>query len=134
MNNMNLKVVVFMLAFTSIIVQEVKAVDLGTLLYSPVERKAVFDLRQTAQGKSDLESLKRYTGVVKREDGEHTVWLNSDVTTKNNELFPKIQDTQILLKGKRLKVGDALDDSTGSQRYLIPQETLQKKLFKERGK
>jgi hypothetical protein len=63
-------------------------------------------------------------------DGRHVVWLNNTVQKQDDSLKPQLQGAEVLLQGKRLRVGDALDTSSGAQKSLVPEGSVQKELQK----
>lgn len=96
--------------------------ELGTLFYSPAERVDILQSRQNGTGPKDISVIQRYSGIVKRENGNHMVWINS--TPQSQEMAANIQvkGTQILMSGNLLKVGDSLDTVSGTSKEILTQD------------
>ncbi len=117
------KVYNWLLNFSLLSANTVYCVELGTLFYTQAERVAIKQSRQSETGQIDIAVNQRYSGVVKRENGDHTVWINSNVYTQATGGYPEIQGNKIVLYGNILKVGDALDLVNGTPKEILPQKT-----------
>ena len=95
--------------------------ELSTLFFSAEQRKNISQSRQLPQGGTVKETLKRYSGVVKRMDGQHVIWLNNKEQKQEDPLMPLLIGADVMLQGKRLRVGDAVDTSSGTHKSLLPE-------------
>lgn len=117
--------------------------QLGTLLYSAAERTAVVNARQRtesleaagnpvaraaevpteipAAGKTN--TVFTVEGVVKRERGNSTAWLNGQTVTEGQSLPPANRITisagGVALDGHKLQVGQTVDTKTGTRTDVV---------------
>ena len=106
--------------------QEVVNAEVATLFYTSTERANISQVRKPLQGAVALEKLKRFSGVVKRVDGHHVVWMNHHAQTQNDPSAPQLDGAEVVLQGTRLRVGDAIDTKSGSRKSLVPEGSLTK--------
>jgi hypothetical protein len=89
---------------------------LGTLMYTPVQRQAIGQARlgifegATAPVRS---SRTRLDGVVARARGRGTAWVNGEPVAQGTNPSTRIQGTEAIVEGHRLRVGQSFDKSTG---------------------
>ena len=97
---------------------------LGTLFYSPAERSAMARARQR-QGESaapisesvaPINQLMTVNGVVKRQSGNSTAWVNGQAIKEGQPAPPANRMTTTgrgaILDGRPVRVGETLDLST----------------------
>jgi hypothetical protein len=106
--------------------QEIVNAEVATLIYTSAERAKISQVRQPLQGAVAVESLKRFSGVVKRTDGRDVVWMNHQAQTKNDPSAPQLEGAEVVLQGTRLRVGDAIDTKSGSRKSLVPEGAILK--------
>jgi hypothetical protein len=89
---------------------------LGTLMYTPAQRQGIAQARlgpvegATAQARS---SRTRLDGVVARVRGHGTAWVNGEPVAQGTNPSTRIQGTEAIVEGHRLRVGQSFDKSTG---------------------
>ncbi|MGQ0711811.1 MAG: hypothetical protein ACT4NV_18920 [Rhodoferax sp.] len=106
--------------------QAVATEPLGTLLYSPQERARIAAARasggqpgEAAPGTPTPTSLLRYHGVVQRQGGKSTVWINGKALPEGDTEAPALQDTQAVVAGQPMRVGQSVDTATGQRQDLV---------------
>jgi len=100
---------------------------LGTLFYSTAERNAVVRARQgNTDAKVDaapVNSPMTVNGVVKRNSGHSTVWVNGQAVPEGQSVPPatrtSISASGATLDGKRVQVGETLDLTTLERSDLV---------------
>ncbi|MBU3898052.1 MAG: hypothetical protein KJ614_03850 [Gammaproteobacteria bacterium] len=94
---------------------------LGTLFYSPAERAVITRARQglgqgQAESAAPISSLVTVNGVVKRQDGNSTAWVNGQAVQDGLSAPPANRVTSTgrgaNLDGRPVRVGETLDLST----------------------
>lgn len=90
---------------------------LDTLFYSPAERAAITRARQgQAESAAPISSLVTVNGVVKRQDGNSTAWVNGQAVQDGRPAPPANRVTTTgrgaNLDGRPVRVGETLDLST----------------------
>ena len=93
--------------------------ELGTLLYSPVQRDEIVRERSGQLGVLQEIAQKRLNGVVRREGGKGTVWLNGDAMRQGDSKTPQIVGVDAVVKERRLRVGQSVDSITGETSDLV---------------
>jgi hypothetical protein len=106
---------------------------LGTLFYSGAERRAMVRARNGG-GTEEVSSVLTVTGIVKRDNGKSTVWIN-DQPVPEGQSVPLIARTTITagivtLDGQQVRVGETLDINTHSRTDLVEPGSISKKLKK----
>ena len=97
---------------------------LGTLLYSPAQRQSIAAARgRPAGGAAVLAPLKptttRLDGVVARGSAKGTAWLNGEPWEQGAPKAPQLRGTEAVVDGRRLRVGESLDTTTGVKTDLV---------------
>ena len=120
------------LIFTVGLVTTTKAADTGvyeiaTFLYTPMQRTAIIQSRSGLTSTLVVENLQRYSGVVIRADGRKAHWFNNKVQNLNDPTQPIVDGSEVVVNGARLRVGDAVDISSGVRKELLPAGTVLKK-------
>ena len=86
---------------------------LGTLFYSPAERTAITGDRQQAPGAPARSSRLKVSGVVTREHGNSTAWVNGQVVREGQPAPSASPVTMhrggVTLDGSPVRVGETLD-------------------------
>jgi hypothetical protein len=86
---------------------------LGTLFYSPAERTTIVGDRQQAPEAPARNSRMKVSGVVTREHGNSTAWVNGQVVHEGQPAPPASPVTMhrggITLGGTPVRVGETLD-------------------------
>lgn len=97
------------------------APDLGTLFYTPAERQAITRAHQPQQGEVGVVTTTIHlSGVVARAAGKGTAWLNGQSVAEGKPSNTRIRGTDVLIDGKRLRVGESVDTSTGARSDVVP--------------
>lgn len=95
---------------------------LGTLFYSAAERSAMTRGRQGAMA-IDANTVVNVNGIVKRERGNSTVWLNGQAVNEGQSLPPTtrtiISNTGVTLDGRPVRVGETLDIDTHERTDIV---------------
>lgn len=108
------------------------APPLATLMYSPAERAALERERQGVLG-ADAATRLHLEGIVQRARGKSTAWINHQAL-EQGQGWPGLRRSTIAadavtLDGRRLRVGETLDLSTGQRSDSIaPGSVLLKEL------
>jgi hypothetical protein len=98
-------------------------IAIGTLFYSPMERVAIN--RERVEGSSTATSTQvSVSGVVKRDHGNSTVWINGKAV-REGQALPQTRQTRIsangvLLDGQRIQVGETVDLNTHQRSDVVP--------------
>lgn len=105
---------------------------LGTLFFSPAERLAIERNRSGEAAAADVPPARvQVDGLVRRAHGKSTVWLNNRALPEGQagmlQQAPSITASGVSIKGASLRVGEALDLSTGQRADLVPQGTVTRK-------
>ena len=85
-------------------------------MYTPAQRQAIDRARlvpvegATASFRS---SRTRLDGVVARVRGQGTAWVNGEPVAQGTNPLTRIQGTEAIVEGHRLRVGQSFDKSTG---------------------
>ena len=90
---------------------------LGTLFYSAAERTAIIRGRHDDDpGEQSFGSQMTVTGVVKRQGGHSTAWINGQAVNEGQSAPPATRLTMthhgVMLDGNPVRVGETLDLST----------------------
>ncbi len=95
---------------------------LDVLFYSPSERRAMVRERSGSPEQEDS-SLARVSGIVKRERGNSTAWINQQPVAEGHSLAPTtrttISNTHVTLDGQRVRVGETLDLRTRERTDMV---------------
>ncbi len=94
------------------------AAGLDTLFYTPAERQAMSLLRIGQEGESAVTTT-RLMGVVRRTNGKSTVWVNAKPITEGSPGVGAIQAGGAVVDGRRLRVGESIDTTTGARADLV---------------
>jgi hypothetical protein len=107
----------------------------GVLFYSPAERAAIVRARRGEAGEDqnqgngkNVSNLATLDGVVKRERGKGTLWINREAIPEGQS--PPSLSTSVptaagaAINGKRVRVGESLDLSTGERSDIVPDGTV----------
>ncbi len=121
----------FSLLFLSFLATYLKAQDtenytVETFLFTPIQRAEIVQSRQKPDGAAEVETLQRYSGVLKRIDGKNSIWINNKVYDPSGPMQPKIVGSDVVLNGVTLRVGDSVNLNTGARKELLPLGALQK--------
>lgn len=92
---------------------------LDTLFYTPQERKAITLARKGVQDAGPESSLSRYQGIVRRSAGKNTLWINGKALPQGAPGTPATVGLDALVDGTRLRVGQALDTSSGERSDVV---------------
>jgi hypothetical protein len=91
------------------------AARLDTLVYSPAERDALVHARR-GDASTVLSARQRVSGIVQREHGRSTAWINQHAVVEGQSMPPahstSISATAVTLNGQRVRVGETLDLNT----------------------
>lgn len=96
-----------------------RAAELGVLLFSQNERAAIRALRR-GESPTGSSALQRFDGVVLRSSGKDTVFWGGAAYPKGDRSAPTLQGLDAQKDGKRLRVGDAIDTTTGQAQRPLP--------------
>ncbi|MEN9435524.1 MAG: hypothetical protein RIR09_179 [Pseudomonadota bacterium] len=99
---------------------QIGAVDaLGVLMYSPTERQAI---RASRMGQSavTVSTSQKFDGVVRRSTGNDTVFWGGSAYKKGERAAPILQGLEAQKGGKRLRIGETLDSTTGQTQDALP--------------
>ena len=103
------------------------APHLDTLVYSPAERDALVRERR-AEASPGLSTRQRVSGIVQREHGRSTAWINQHAVAEGQSLPPahstSISATDVTLDGQRVRVGETLDLNTLERGTVISPQAL----------
>jgi hypothetical protein len=103
------------------------ASHLDTLVYSPAERDALVRERR-ADVSTGLSTQQRVSGIVQREHGRSTVWINQHAVAEGQSLPPahstSISATGVTLDGQRVRVGETLNLNTLERGTVISPQAL----------
>jgi hypothetical protein len=97
-------------------------VVLRTLLYTPAQRLAIGQARQSppgaagtagTAGTTSRPSTMRLDGVVARPRGRGTAWVNGEAVAQGASPSTVIRGTEAVVEGHRLRVGESFDTGTG---------------------
>lgn len=97
---------------------------LGTLFYSPAERSAISLGRQgEAATTVEASSVVNVSGIVKRERGNSTVWINGRAVPEGQSVTPvartTISITGVTLDGQHVRVGETVDINTHERTDIV---------------
>lgn len=100
------------------------AEPLGTLLYSPVQRQAITAARKLPAGETAMtippkSFTSRLDGVVARESAKGTAWVNGEPFKQGTPKSPLMRGTEAVVEGRRLRVGESVDTTTGSKTDIV---------------
>ena len=118
--------------------------QLGTMFYSPAERRALVAARtgvddgkkvgeESAVGKKTNTSSARYTvsGLVSRSGGKSVAWINGQPVGEipHSEGLPLVdlRNGQIVIDGKTIKVGETIDIHSGEGSSPLPEPAAEGK-------
>ena len=106
---------------------------LGTLLYSPAQRQAITAARKrpgsesaTASLIAPKPSLTRLDGVVSRERAQGTAWINGEPLAQGAPKAPRILGLDAVVEGRRLRVGESVNSSTGTKTDIVAPGAVRK--------
>ena len=121
----------FSLFFLSFLATYLKAQDtenytVETFLFTPIQRAEIMQSRQKPDGAAEVETLQRFSGVLKRIDGKNSIWINNKVYDPDGSMQAKIVGADMVLNGVKLRVGDAVDINSGARKDLLPLGALHK--------
>lgn len=104
-----------------------KAEGLGTLFYSPTERSAISSAREGKTG-NDTASGLTVSGIIKRESGKSTAWINNKAIPEGQPIppasAPKITAQGVTIDGKPVRVGETVNLVTGERTDILPPGTV----------
>ncbi len=89
--------------------------SLDTLFYTPTERQNMALRRIGQEGAAPPVTTTRLTGVVRRTHGKSTVWVNAKPIPEGSPVVGAIQAGGAVVDGRRLKVGEGIDTTTGAR-------------------
>lgn len=96
---------------------------LGTLFYSPAERSAISSAREGKSG-NDTASGLTVSGIIKREHGKSTAWINNQAIAEGQPVppaaAPGITAQGIIIDGKPVRVGETVNLITGEKTDVLP--------------
>lgn len=105
--------------------------SLNTLLFSPQEREAMEQARLQSPtatsgtvGAVSKPNTIRLDGVVARERGKGTAWVNGEPVPQGTSTSTIIVGTEAVVGGHRLKVGESFDKGTGAKSGIVAPDTL----------
>lgn len=97
---------------------------LGTLLYSAAERNSITRARQGEPAVGAASNVLTVSGIVKRERGNSTVWINGQPVREGQSLPPtsriSISATGATLDSQRVRVGETVDINTHELSDIVP--------------
>ncbi len=104
---------------------------LGTLLYSPAQRQAIIAARKHPGGDSSSliplkPSITRLDGVVTRERAKGTSWVNGEPLAQGAPNAPLLRGTEAVVAGRRLRVGESVDITTGIKTDVVAPGAVRK--------
>lgn len=110
------------------------AEPVGTLLYSPAQRQAIAVARMHPGGESasltPLTPLKpsttRLDGVVARDSARGTTWVNGEPKAQGVAKAPRIVGLDAIVEGRRLRVGESVDTTTGTKTDIVAPGAVRK--------
>jgi hypothetical protein len=100
---------------------------LGTLLFTPAQREQIIRARQpqTQTGEQEATtSVSHLQGVVRRDGGNSTVWINGKALPQGQAQTPTLQGVDALVAGRRLRVGEAIDTLSGVRSDVVVPGTV----------
>jgi hypothetical protein len=107
--------------------QPATTAHLATLFYSPSERDALVRERVGAAS-NGLDQRLRVSGIVKRDRGHSTAWINQQAVAEGQFLPPMrgitIAATAVTVDGERLRVGETLDLRTRERTDVVDSAAL----------
>lgn len=97
---------------------------LGTLLYTPAQRQAMGQARAKPESSAPAASVGKPTparldGVVARVHGMGTAWVDGKPLPQGPAPLARILDTDAMVGGQRLRVGQSLDPVTGTRTDMV---------------
>jgi hypothetical protein len=92
---------------------------LDTLLYTPAQRQAIVRARQGLSEVQVQSTVQRLSGVVRRADSRGTVWLNGQALPEGAQSTPRIVGVDAVVRGKRLRVGESVDELSGAKTDVV---------------
>jgi hypothetical protein len=116
---------------------------LGTLMYSPEQRRTMELVRSgraspveaapgieagSASAAAVASPTIRLDGVVTRERGKGTVWVNSEPVSQGTGATTVIVGSEAVVEGHRLQVGQTFDKDTGTKTDVVPPGSVRKRL------
>lgn len=94
--------------------------SLGTLFYTPAQRQGIQQARQpNLTPESAAPSVTNLQGVVRRDLGKGTVWINGKAIAEDGAKAPRIQGVDAVVDGKRLRVGESIDAISGARSDVV---------------
>ena len=112
--------------------------SLDTLLYTPAQRQALVQSRIGQRGGAGsvaaasvgaaAVSSTRLDGVVARENGKGTAWINSEPVAQGSKPSARIQGTEAVVNGHRLRVGQSFDNATGAKSDVVAPGAIRHRL------
>ena len=107
---------------SSVVAQEVA---LSTLLFTPAQRLAIAQARQRPRGIADIAAIQsrpsstQLNGVVVRDRGRGTAWVNGEAVAQGASPTTVIRGTEAVVEGHRLRVGESFDNGTGAKTDIV---------------
>ena len=102
---------------------------LGTLFYHPAERSAMV-LERRGDAVQEFSQQARVSGIVQRERGNSTTWINSRSLVEGQPFAPAtvthVSADAVTFNGQRVRVGETLDLRTGASTDILPAGALAK--------
>ena len=96
---------------------------LGTLFYSAAERAAIVSARQDEPDAPVSSSHVTVNGVVKRQGGPSTAWINGRAVVEGQPVPPAtrlgVTERGVTLDGTTVRVGESLDLSTRERSDIV---------------
>lgn len=93
-------------------------VGLGTLLFSPAERRAISQSRTAPIAADQLVYVPEVTkvnGLVLVAKGRDTAWINGEPVPVDKVSVARVQGTAVMVGGHRLQVGESVNTVTGER-------------------
>jgi len=107
---------------------------LGVLFYAPAERAAIVRARRGETTEEKIENnasnLATLDGLVKRERGKGTLWINRQALREGQSLpsmpasAPTANAAGAAINGTQVRVGETLDLTTGERSDIVPHGTV----------
>lgn len=95
---------------------------LGTLFYSAAERTAITRGR-SSNASDEASTILSVSGIVKRERGKSTAWINHQPVAEGQSLPPTVRTTisatGVTLDGQRVRVGETVDINTRERTDIV---------------
>ena len=106
---------------------------MGTLFYSPAQRRAITAARKRPGNESasvpliaPKPSMTRLDGVVARERAHGTAWVNGEPLAQGAAKAPRILGLDAVVEGRRLRVGESVNSTTGTKTDIVAPGAVRK--------